>query len=237
MIIYKPFPKIQAMSFDLDDTLYDNWPHIKEAENRLLAFIAEQYPDMSVFSKADWQSFKRQALKADASLYSDMGELRKTSLTIGFSQLGYKKSQLENAVSDCFDYFYYERSNFNVSANVIAVLKNLSSNYPLIAITNGNVNLKQIGIADCFVQTYKANRLHPMKPDPHMFNLTADYLKLPRDRILHVGDNLIKDIWGATKAGYSAAWHACDRPMNLSNEQTKILPNIQINDLQQLNKI
>ncbi len=42
MIIYKPTTKISAMTFELDDTLYDNWPYIIEAEKGLLNFIAKE---------------------------------------------------------------------------------------------------------------------------------------------------------------------------------------------------
>jgi putative hydrolase of the HAD superfamily len=67
-----------------------------------------------------------------------------------------------------------------------------------------------------------------------MFDEAANYLKIPRGSILHVGDNLEKDVWGATNAGFSAAWHACDRPMEIEKEPVQVLPNVEIHQLDEL---
>jgi len=234
VIIYKPTPKIQAMTFDLDDTLYDNWPLIVEAEKGLLNFIAEEYPNASHLGKDDWQQYKRQALRDDPELFSDMGDLRRIILTKGLQESGYSGAKLTDAVKVCFDWFYFERSNFRVGEAECKLLAELSQHIPLIAITNGNVNTQQIGLDGYFLQVLKASRQRPMKPHPHMFDEAANYLKIARSSILHVGDNLEKDVWGAVNAGFSSAWHACDRPMKIKNEPVKVLPNVEIQQLEEL---
>jgi putative hydrolase of the HAD superfamily len=234
VIIYKPTPKIAAMTFDLDDTLYHNWPYLVEAEKGLLNYISERYPDSSHLHKDDWQQFKHRALRDDPTLFSDMGELRRTVLNEGLKQGGYTGSALKNAVDDCFEWFYYQRSNFKVSDTVVAVLSALAKKLPLIAITNGNVNTKQIGIDDYFQTVLKASRNSPMKPHPHMFDEAAGLLARSREKILHVGDNLVKDVWGASIAGFSTAWHACDRKMDIRAEPVKILPNLEVHQLEEL---
>ena len=234
MIIYKPTPKIAAMTFDLDDTLYHNWPYLVEAEKGLLNYISERYPGSSHLHKGDWQQFKHRALRDDPTLFSDMGELRRTVLNEGLKQGGYTGSALKNAVDDCFEWFYYQRSNFKVSDTVVAVLSALAKKLPLIAITNGNVNTKQIGIDDYFQTVLKASRNSPMKPHPHMFDEAAGLLARSREKILHVGDNLVKDVWGASISGFSTAWHACDRKMDIRAEPVKILPNLEVHQLEEL---
>jgi HAD superfamily hydrolase (TIGR01549 family) len=234
VIIYKPTPKIQAITFDLDDTLYYNWPYIVEAERGLLDFIAKQYPDSSNLNEQDWQQFKRQALRDDPQLFSDMGDLRRTVLTKGLSSSGYQGQTLTEAVQTCFDWFYYERSNFKVGDAACQVLEKLAEKLPLIAITNGNVNTEQIGIHDYFQKVLKASRKQPMKPHPHMFEEAANFLDMQRTRILHVGDSLEKDVLGAANAGFSTAWHACDRPMNIQREYVHVLPNVEIQNLEEL---
>ena len=234
MIIYKPTPKIQAMTFDLDDTLYDNWPYIIEAEKSLLNFISTQYPDCSHLTKDDWQQYKRSALRDDPALFSDMGDLRRIVLTKGLKEVGYTGKELSDAVQTCFDQFYFERSNFTVGETERQLLAKLAERVPLVAITNGNVNTQQIGIDDYFQNVFKASRQRPMKPNPHMFDEAADFLKVDRTAILHVGDNLEKDVLGAVNAGFSTAWHACDRPMILKSEPVHVLPNVEIHQLDEL---
>lgn len=234
MIIYKPTPKINAMTFDLDDTLYDNWPYIIAAEKGLLNFIANEYPDSSHLNRADWQHYKQQALRNDPELFSDMGDLRRIILTKGLQASGYSGKVLSDAVQVCFDWFYFERSNFKVGEAKCKLLAKLAEHIPLVAITNGNVNTQQIGIDDYFQQTFKASRKSPMKPHPHMFDQAAAYLNVSRGSILHVGDNLEKDVWGATNAGFSSAWHACDRAMKIEKESVQVLPNVEIHELDEL---
>jgi len=234
VIIYKPTPKIRAMTFDLDDTLYDNWPYIIEAEKSLLHFIAKEYPNSSHLSRADWQQYKFQALRNDPELFSDMGDLRRITLTKGLEESGYSGKMLSEAVKTCFDWFYFERSNFKVGEAECQLLAKLAEHIPLVAITNGNVNTQQIGIHDYFQHILKASRQSPMKPHPHMFDEAANYLDLARGSILHVGDNLEKDVWGATNAGFSSAWHACDRPMKIEKELVHVLPNVEIHQLEEL---
>jgi putative hydrolase of the HAD superfamily len=234
VIIYKPTPKISAMTFDLDDTLYDNWPYIIEAEKGLLNFIAKEYPDSSHLSRDDWQQYKQQALYNDPELFSDMGDLRRIILTKGLEGSGYRGKVLADAVQTCFDWFYFERSNFKVGEAQCQLLAKLAERLPLVAITNGNVNTQQIGIDDYFQHTFKASRKNPMKPHAHMFDQAAAYLNVSRGSILHVGDNLEKDVWGATNAGFSSAWHACDRPMQIEKESVQVLPNVEIHQLDEL---
>jgi putative hydrolase of the HAD superfamily len=234
VIIYKPTPKISAMTFDLDDTLYDNWPYIIEAEKGLLSFIAKEYPDSSYLNRDDWQQYKQQVLHNDPELFWDMGDLRRIILTKGLEGAGYRGKVLADAVQTCFDWFYFERSNFKVGEAQCQLLAKLAERLPLVAITNGNVNTQQIGIDDYFQHTFKASRKNPMKPHAHMFDQAAAYLNISRGSILHVGDNLEKDVWGATNAGFSSAWHACDRPMQIEKESVQVLPNVEIHHLDEL---
>jgi putative hydrolase of the HAD superfamily len=73
-----------------------------------------------------------------------------------------------------------------------------------------------------------------MKPNIAMFDAAQAHLNIPHGNILHVGDNLPKDVYGAIKAGYQAAWYAEDRSMNIRNERAPVLPHIQLSKLAQL---
>ena len=73
-----------------------------------------------------------------------------------------------------------------------------------------------------------------MKPNKAMFVAAQVHLNIPPENILHVGDNLQKDIYGALRAGYQTAWYAEDRKMNMLNEKTYVLPHVQLSQLTQL---
>ena len=113
-------------------------------------------------------------------------------------------------------------------------MSSLAEKVPLVAITNGNVNLSQIGIDELFQLSLHAKENQPMKPHPCMFEKAAAHLNLPSKHILHVGDNLEKDIMGANQVGFQTAWYACNRSMNLAAEPVSTLPHVQLSSLEEL---
>lgn len=231
MIVYKPVGNIRAITFDLDDTFYANWPYILEAEQHLRAHIQQRYPQAAHYTSKDWFAFKQEALKQDPDLKHDMGELRTITLRKGFIESGMTGKDIPSAVADCFEAFYFKRSDFEIDPNIHIALATLANKVPLVAITNGNVNLEQIGIARYFTHALHASKSRKMKPYSDMFDEAAALLGLAPSNILHVGDNLEKDVWGATRAGYYSAWYAYDRTMRLDQEPVLTLPHIQLSSI------
>lgn len=237
MIFYRPLPTIQGLTFDLDDTLYDNHPYMIKAEKKLIEFISDTIPCCQDKPLGYWREIKKALLKAHPMLHSDMGQLRMRTLIEGIRRCGLTLSEAETRAKECFDFFYFERSNFTVTDEVRQLLAKLANKVPLVAITNGNVNLAQIGIAEFFQASFHANLKQPMKPDKKMFQMAQTQLSMPASSLLHVGDNLEKDIMGANRAGFNTAWFACNRRMNLSNEDVQVLPNIQLHALNELTQL
>jgi HAD superfamily hydrolase (TIGR01549 family) len=234
MIYYKKLKPIQAITFDLDDTLYENTSVIVKAEHSLIEFMHNQYPVTKDVNKDFWRSQQKAHFLANPSLKNDMGELRRLSLESGFMALGLSGDKLDVAIKRCFEHFYFQRSNFSLHKDIHSLLKSLSDRLPLVAITNGNVNLQQIGLDDYFSACFQASVELPMKPNKAMFVAAQAHLNIPPENILHVGDSLQKDIYGALKAGYQTAWYAEDRKMNMLNEKTHVLPHVQLSQLTQL---
>ncbi len=242
MQFFRSINNVEAMTFDLDDTLYNNEPIIRRAEQALQAHIARHHKDAAALSPQDWQALKRAAIKKDSRLASDMGQLRRVVLTAALSNTTPEKlttelnndRELSDAVEACFNCFYDARSDFELADNVHAALKAVSSQLPLIGITNGNVNAEKIGIDGYFETILHASTTRPMKPARDMFDEAAARLQIAPKHILHVGDNIIKDVQGAINAGYQAAWFACNRPMILANEPVSVLPHVALDNLNEL---
>ena len=231
MQFFRSINKVEAMTFDLDDTLYNNDPIIRRAEQALQAYIAEHHRDASKLSAHDWLQLKRAAIAKDTRLASDMGQLRRVVLTAALSGTDLA---LRSAVDDCFNCFYNARSDFTLADNVHNTLDKLSQRIPLVGITNGNVNTQKVGLDSYFQNILHASIERPMKPAVNMFNEAALLLKVAPAHILHVGDNIIKDVLGAVNAGYQSAWFACNLPMELALEPVSVLPHVQLHTLEEL---
>ncbi|WP_421133201.1 HAD-IA family hydrolase [Alteromonas sp. A079] len=238
MQFFRPMHAVKAMTFDLDDTLYNNDPVIRQADTTLTQFIHAHFPHASALSRAQWGDFRRAAIVKDGRLASDMGELRREVLSKALyadvSSGNTQYATLREAVEACFHCFYEARSDFALDDSVHDTLNVLSKRFPLIGITNGNVDSEKIGISPYFDVILHASMTRPMKPHKAMFDEAADKLDLPTRHILHVGDNLIKDVYGALNAGYQAAWFACNRPMILNNEPVRLLPHVALSTLREL---
>jgi FMN phosphatase YigB (HAD superfamily) len=87
-------------------------------------------------------------------------------------------------------------------------LKNRGSRIGLICntgITPGNALrrvLEDGGLAGYFHTMIFSNEVGIRKPDPEIFHLAADRLGVKASQIVHVGDNLKADVWGAKNAGF-----------------------------------
>jgi len=64
--------------------------------------------------------------------------------------------------------------------------------------------LSHAGVAKYFHVMVFSNEVGIRKPDRRIFSLTAQALKAKPREIIHVGDNLKTDVWGARNAGFKA---------------------------------
>ena len=71
MRFYRPLGHISAITFDLDDTLYDNRPVILRTEPGALAFLQNYHPALRTLQNADLQRL-RQALHITGRLWASV---------------------------------------------------------------------------------------------------------------------------------------------------------------------
>ena len=56
MQFYRRWQPVAAISFDLDDTLYDNGPAIERAEQWMLSHLRSEYLATAMLDKPRWQA-------------------------------------------------------------------------------------------------------------------------------------------------------------------------------------
>lgn len=62
MHFYRPLERISAITFDLDDTLYDNRPVIARTEQQSVAFLQQYHPNLALLQPADFQRLRAELL-------------------------------------------------------------------------------------------------------------------------------------------------------------------------------
>ena len=200
--------QIQAISFDLDDTLWPIGPTIERAEAALHAWLAVHSPmTAALYSSAealrDIREYIRVELpKKKPELKYDMGAVRLEAIRLAM----YRAGENPLLANEAYQAFYAARNKvdlFNCCRDVLAAL---SARYQLAALSNGNADIHLVGLGEYFKVAVCAREAKMAKPDRRIFDLTAQKLGVDNAHVLHVGDDVTLDCVGALKAGMQTVW-------------------------------
>jgi len=237
MKCYRRLQPITALSFDLDDTLYSNRPIMQNAEKQMLIYFQEHFPQTAEQGEQAcrqyWRQFRGKAIAKQPNLVHDVSALRLYSYTLAIKALGYSQQQSEQQAIAAFAHFIHHRSDFTFPQSSKLLLEKLATKYPIVAITNGNVNFEKLGLDKLFQQIYHPTVSIKSKPDSAMFTLACQYLAIKPQQLLHVGDCGKSDVLGALQANCQVAW------LNKYDVGKKItvLPSVELSSLTQLNNL
>lgn len=241
MKIYRRLTPIKAISFDLDDTLYANSGVMINAEDKMVSFFDTLFNDLPVdnagvgqnnlvFDLQFWLPFKQKAIAEQPLIFHDVVAFRLKSYYLGACALGYSSEQATIKSQQAMDYFSVVRSEFTVPQASHQLLTQLAQYFPLVAITNGNVDTKAIGLDHYFEHVFYALDGIKQKPSADMFELACHRLSIAPKNLLHVGDCGYADILGAISAGCQAAW----LPLYQIGKPLSTLPHIELSSVTQL---
>jgi putative hydrolase of the HAD superfamily len=226
----------QALSFDLDDTLYSNHPIMLTTNASMIDYFKSELQNYHVvvdnyrFDFKFWFAFRQQALQQNPTLKHDVGLLRLHSYRLGALSLGLSVPAAEQFSNAALSHFTQLRSDFSLPQRMHDFLGYLQTKLPLVAITNGNVDTKRIGIASYFSHHFNATIDNRQKPDADMFNKACRALNILPQQLLHVGDCGRSDIFGGIQAGCQTVWlnrYHVGKPLT-------VLPTLELDDIYQL---
>ena len=193
----------KALSLDLDDTLWPIWPVIERAEAALEAFLRERCPRTAERYPIALMRQLREQVAADHPQYAhDFTRQRKLSLAQALRNSGDDEAHVE----DAFDAFYSARNRIDFYPDALVALDRLAARWPIAALTNGNADLERIGIADRFTVFVAARETGHAKPDAPIFHTACARLGLAPHEVLHIGDDPLLDVAGASWAGLRTCW-------------------------------
>lgn len=234
MHFYRTLMPIAAMTFDLDDTLYDNVPVMDKTEQETLQFIRQYDTRFRDFSSQQVDAYKQPLLAQHPHLLHDITQWRWLAAKNMLLDNDYNDADANKGADAIMAHFAYWRSAIKVPEKTHQVLSKLAQKIPLIAITNGNAQPQHCGLAHYFTAILKAGPDGRSKPYPDMFNKAASLLNLAHQQILHVGDHLVTDVEGAIHSGLQACWINLDNRSLFVDNQTRVMPHIEITDLNDL---
>jgi putative hydrolase of the HAD superfamily len=200
-------PRIELITFDLDNTLWNVETVIGNAERRMRAWLTEQVPDFTARFPAEKVVDLRNAVLAEApELRHDLSRLREEILYRGMVQCGYEGRQARLLAREAFAIFLEARHEVEFFEGALETLEALSQEYVLGAITNGNADIARLKLDRFFHFGYSAASVGIGKPAPDIFHAALRHAGVEAHRAVHVGDHLHDDIEGASGVGMHTIW-------------------------------
>lgn len=188
----------KAVLFDFDETLQDR---TLAFEGYMDAFLDEYLPNIS--------QKEREAHKQDMRITGNGGYVNRVEWCTNLVKMwGWENAPDATVLANHYDYNF---GDFNVIfENSIPILKELKARgYLTGVITNGpsvlqNHKMDTSGLRPyCDIVVVSGDEgVH--KPDPRLFEITAERLGVKPQECVYVGDHPVNDIQGALSAGMGA---------------------------------
>nr|WP_295972065.1 HAD family hydrolase [uncultured Bacillus sp.] len=158
---------------------------------------------------------------------------RKDSWNRGLQKLGIDDGKFAAELAERFP--EERRKKPFIFDDSFTVLDRLKGQYRLLLLTNGSPDLQNTKLeitpelAPYFEQIVISGSFGRGKPDPSIFEHALSLLELDKDQVLMVGDNLMTDILGASRAGIKSVWiNRHDK------ERNEVIPDFEITSLEEL---
>ena len=194
---------IKLLTFDLDDTLWPCKPVIMAAENTLYRWMQQRVPEITELHDNETIFHKRREfMRQRPDLVHDVSRLRIESLKALSEEVGIGRDWIDEA----FDVFFQARQQVELFSDVEPVLDELSAEYTLVAVSDGNADIALTGIDRWFEFAVSAAQVGYQKPHPLVFETAMSKAGASSDETVHIGDDQHKDIFGACEAGIRAVW-------------------------------
>jgi HAD superfamily hydrolase (TIGR01549 family) len=213
-----PIQDVRAVIFDLDDTITDFASAADAAFISAFSAIAEEHgvdvDDLHARYMELFEEFYTLHLEGQITLE----EFRVYRFSRAFELVGLPVD--DHFLDLTVDFLHYYDHELETFPGACEVLKELDTVYPLGLITNGPTDpqwrkINKFDLPSIFEVILVSGQLGIAKPDPRIFDVALEGLRVAPENAVMVGNSLQHDHQGAMNAGIRFVW---------ANHTGKVLP-------------
>ena len=197
--------RITTISFDGDGTLWDFEKVMRDALQRtrdeLCRLDSTLGEALTVESMIAVRNRVAGELKGRGT---NLEVIRLEAFRRTLAGIGRPDEQLARHLNEV--YLAHRFANIELFPDVNPALDALGARYRLGLLSNGNSYPDRCGLEGRFQFVVFAQDHGVEKPDPRIFAITLDRAGCTRGQLLHVGDSLQNDVFGAQRAGIAVVW-------------------------------
>lgn len=198
---------VRAVTFDLDGTLWGLAGVIHRAEEAAHEFLRARFPEVAArFDEDDLRALRQRLAETDPGRRHDLAALRKRVLRQAGTEAGYRGEALNSLVEGAYTVFLDARHEVVLYDDCLATLEALGERFTLGAVTNGNADVRRLGLEHYFDFALSATELGAAKPARLVFQTACHRADAPPPAVVHVGDEVASDVLGAARYGMQAVW-------------------------------
>ncbi len=221
---------IRLITFDLDDTLWSVKPVIVNADKALLAWLAENAVRLEALTPERLQHLRGEVVQQQPKLDRLVSELRYQVLLRALLQSGYGEREAQEIAEQAFQIFLAARQNVELFSDVLPTLELLRRRYMLGALSNGNADVRRVGLGEYFSFALNADMLGVAKPESQVFLAALARAQVQPAHSIHIGDHPQDDIFGAQQVGMRTIWFNPEQKVWTGESE----PDAQISQISQL---
>jgi FMN hydrolase / 5-amino-6-(5-phospho-D-ribitylamino)uracil phosphatase len=200
-------PRIDVVTFDLDNTLWDVDAVIRNAERVTREWFDARIPELyATLKPEDFIAIRQRVVTEQPELAHNLSRIREAVFEHAIAKMGRGADESRLLAAEAFQLFYAERHKVSFFDDALDVLERLSLRHTLGALTNGNADIGRLGLDRFFRFAFSAADVGAPKPAPEMFRAALLHSDAHEHQMIHIGDNPIDDIRGAADLGIPTIW-------------------------------
>ncbi|MYD42466.1 MAG: HAD-IA family hydrolase [Gammaproteobacteria bacterium] len=199
--------KIKLITFDLDNTVWEEREVLLRATRETNTWIAEHVPAYASLAAERYWAIRQELIRDRPEVLYDVSALRRLLVARCFIEIGETAHEAARLSEAAFEVFIHWRCQVQPYPEAEALLESLSKSYIVASITNGNSDVTRTSLNQYFSFNLNAAEVRAAKPAPLIFERALELANVADAACaIHVGDNPRDDIEGAAGIGMKTIW-------------------------------